>query len=65
MGRIRVGKPDVKPDAPSHVKGVHSGNEGPYEKGIGHNADGTSTVSEFTASTTWWNIPSPGIPRPT
>ncbi len=28
MGEIRVGKPDVKPDAPSHTKGVPQGNTG-------------------------------------
>jgi hypothetical protein len=36
---IRVGKPDVKPDAPSHVKGVREGNQpGSTEKepGINH-----------------------------
>ena len=27
MGDIRVGKPDVAMDAPSHVNGVHQGNE--------------------------------------
>jgi hypothetical protein len=27
MGDIRVGKPDTKPDAPSHVRGVRQGNE--------------------------------------
>jgi hypothetical protein len=27
MGNIRVGRPDTKPDAPSHTKGVYQGNE--------------------------------------
>lgn len=27
MADIRVGKPDVKPDAPSHTKGIRQGNE--------------------------------------
>jgi hypothetical protein len=27
MGRLRVGKPDTKMDAPSHVKGVNQGND--------------------------------------
>lgn len=27
MSDIKVGKPDVKMDAPSHVQGVHQGNE--------------------------------------
>jgi hypothetical protein len=26
MARIRVGKPDVTPDATAHTKGVHQGN---------------------------------------
>jgi hypothetical protein len=29
MGQIRVGKPDVKHDTPTHVKGIHQGNKGP------------------------------------
>lgn len=27
MANLRVGKPDVKMDAPSHIQGVHQGNE--------------------------------------
>ncbi|MDQ3921979.1 MAG: hypothetical protein M3248_06495 [Actinomycetota bacterium] len=27
MADIRVGKPDTKPDAPAHTKGINSGNE--------------------------------------
>jgi hypothetical protein len=27
MGNLRVGKPDTKPDAPSHTPGVRGGNE--------------------------------------
>jgi hypothetical protein len=34
MANIRVGKPDVKMDAPSHTKGIHQGNE---SGGIEHN----------------------------
>ena len=39
---IRVGKPDVQPDTPSHVKGVRGGNQGPNAKQPGHHADGTA-----------------------
>ena len=48
MANIRVGKPDVKPDAPAHTKGTKQGNEGSYEKQVGHNADGTSTAARST-----------------
>ena len=49
MAEIRVGKPDVKPDAPSHTKGVHEGNaSGSYEKQIGHHADGTADARRST-----------------
>jgi hypothetical protein len=50
---IRVGKPDVKPDAPSHVKGVREGNEpGSLEKeaGINH-VDEFRTVADSRRST--------------
>ena len=46
---LRLGKADVKPDAPSHYSGVRQGNEpGSYEKMAGHNADGTSTAARST-----------------
>jgi hypothetical protein len=49
MGEIRTGKPDVAPDAPSHVKGIQSGNtKGNYERQAGHNPDGTSTAERST-----------------
>lgn len=49
MGEIRVGKPDAKPDTPSHTKGVHQGNKrGSYKKAIGHNADGTADARRST-----------------
>lgn len=49
MAEIRVGKPDVRPDLPSHVKGVRQGNEkGAYKKSKGHNEDGTSTARRST-----------------
>lgn len=48
MGRIRVGKPDVKPDTPTHVKGLHEGNKGPYDKQPGHKKDGTANSRRST-----------------
>jgi hypothetical protein len=49
MATIRVGKPDVKPDTPSHVKGVKEGNApGNYEKSPGHLPDGRSTAARST-----------------
>ncbi|EST37380.1 hypothetical protein N566_13370 [Streptomycetaceae bacterium MP113-05] len=48
MGRIRVGKPDTKPDTPSHVSGIHEGNEGRYESQPGHHPDGTADARRST-----------------
>lgn len=49
MAEIRVGKPDVKPDAPAHVKGVPQGNApGGYEKQRGHHGDGTADARRST-----------------
>jgi hypothetical protein len=49
MGGIRVGKPHVKPDTPSHVKGVPGGNQkGAYEKQAGHHKDGTADARRST-----------------
>lgn len=49
MAEIRVGKPDVRPDTPSHVKGVQQGNAtGAYEKQAGHHADGTADARRST-----------------
>jgi hypothetical protein len=49
MGTIRVGKPQTKPDAPAHTRGVHEGNKkGSYEKQIGHHADGTADARRST-----------------
>lgn len=41
MARIRVGKPDIRPDDPSHVDGVPQGNTGPHDAQPGHHSDGT------------------------
>jgi hypothetical protein len=46
--KIKLGKPDVKPDTPSHTAGSNQGNEGPYHKQKGHNPDGTATAERST-----------------
>ena len=49
MGNLKLGKPDVAMDAPSHVPGIQQGNaRGNYEKMAGHNPDGTSTAARST-----------------
>jgi len=49
MAEIRVGKPDVRPDTPCHVRGVHQGNaKHAYEKQIGHHPDGTADARRST-----------------
>lgn len=48
MGRIRVGKPDVSHDTPSHVEGLQEGNHGPNDKQPGHHADGTMSARRST-----------------
>lgn len=49
MGRIRLGKPDIKIDTPSHTKGVHQGNaEGNYKQQVGHHPDGTADARRST-----------------
>ena len=46
---LKVGKPDVKPDTPSHTPGIHQGNSrGNYEKQAGHLADGRRTADSAT-----------------
>jgi hypothetical protein len=40
IANIRVGKPDVDPETPSHVKGVRSGNAGGKQPGIVTAGDG-------------------------
>ncbi len=49
MGRIRVGRPDVRPDTPpTHVR-TASGNYGPpYRRQPGHHRDGTSDARRST-----------------
>ena len=46
---LKVGKPDVTPDAPAHTPGNPEGNsKGNYEKMAGHKPDGTSTAERST-----------------
>jgi hypothetical protein len=49
MGELRVGKPDVDPDAPAHRAGVRQGNStGRYESMPGHHPDGRSSAARST-----------------
>lgn len=46
---IKIGKPDVSPDKPSHTRGVPEGNStGNYERQPGHLPDGRSTQRRST-----------------
>jgi hypothetical protein len=46
---LKVGKPDVSPDKPTHVIGIPQGNaSGNYEKSPGHEPDGRSTARRST-----------------
>lgn len=47
MARIKVGKPDVEPDLPSHVDGVPQGNQKPAKQ-QGHHDDGTVDARRST-----------------
>lgn len=52
MGHVRVGKAQVAPDTPTHVKGIEQGNEpGSYEKQVGHKPDGTADARRSTGIT--------------
>ncbi|EFE65376.1 MULTISPECIES: hypothetical protein [Streptomyces] len=48
MSRVKVGRPDVKPDTPSTVPGIHQGNKGPHHHQPGHHEDGTSDARRST-----------------
>jgi hypothetical protein len=49
MARIKVGKPDVKMDKPTHVAGVRQGNaKGSYDSMAGHHPDGRSSAERST-----------------
>jgi hypothetical protein len=39
ISNIRVGKPQISPSKPSHIRGVHEGNEGGRDPGM-HRTDG-------------------------
>ncbi len=46
---LEVGKPDVKPDKPTHVFGIPQGNStGHYGRSPGHRLDGRSTARRST-----------------
>jgi hypothetical protein len=63
--KIKVGKPDVTPDTPSHTPGIKQGNErGSYERMPGHNPDGTSTAERSTGINPQLEEPiAPGMPN--
>lgn len=48
MGRIRIGRPDVRTDAPAHTPGVKQGNKGPFTRQAGHLPDGRATAERST-----------------
>ncbi len=49
MAQMNTGKADVKPEDPSHVKGINEGNAiGNYEKQSGHHPDGRRTAESST-----------------
>jgi hypothetical protein len=49
MARLKLRRRDKPPDAPTHVKGIKSGNStGNYEKQSGHLPDGRSTAARST-----------------
>jgi hypothetical protein len=46
---MRLGRPEVRTDAPRHVRGVTQGNaKGNYESQPGHLPDGRSTAERST-----------------
>jgi hypothetical protein len=49
MTNLKVGQPDVSPDAPAHTPGIKQGNaKGNYERQAGHLPDGRSTSERST-----------------
>lgn len=49
MGQIRVGRPAVKIDAPTHVPGIRQGNKpSAYKHQSGHHKDGTADARRST-----------------
>jgi hypothetical protein len=46
---VKTGRPDVRPDAPSHTPGIREGNQpGACERMPGHLPDGRSTARRST-----------------
>jgi hypothetical protein len=49
MANLKVGKPDVSPDAPAHTRGIKQGNsKGNYDKQAGHKPDGRASAERST-----------------
>jgi hypothetical protein len=49
MGRIRIGRPHVRPDKPSHVRGIREGNaRRAHSRQVGHHEDGTADARRST-----------------
>lgn len=49
VANLRVGRPDVRPDDPAHVKGVRQGNAvGNYRRQAGQLPDGRATAARST-----------------
>jgi hypothetical protein len=49
MLKAILGRKEVTPDLPSHVRGINQGNaKGNYDKMAGHKPDGTSTAARST-----------------
>jgi hypothetical protein len=49
MAGMKQGKADVRPDVPSHVRGIKQGNsKGNYASMPGHSPDGKSTARRST-----------------
>lgn len=46
---VTAGRPDIRPDAPSHVPGIREGNApGAYARQAGHLPDGRATARRST-----------------
>lgn len=46
---MRIGSPDVRPDAAAHTSGIREGNApGAYEREAGHRGDGRATARRST-----------------
>ncbi|MFI6789673.1 hypothetical protein ACIBG4_20330 [Nonomuraea sp. NPDC050383] len=62
---IRTGRRQVRPDTPSHVKGVNEGNAvGHYERQVGHLIDGRSTAARSTGvNAADRDVIDPGMPN--